>query len=76
MLFGHFYDLQGDLLDTVHFPPSAKRYPFHGIGVYELQGCVTEAFGYFTLEVAFLRKINYIPDVRYEESSKNKKAAS
>lgn len=76
MLFGHFYDIQGDLLDTVHFPPSAKRYPFHGIGVYELQGCVTEEFGYFTLEVAFLRKINYIPDVRYEESSKNKKAAS
>lgn len=76
MLFGHFYDPKGDLLDTVHFPPAAKRFPFHGIGVYELYGKVTEEFGYFTLEVNAMRRVNYIPDVRYEENKENKKAAS
>jgi DNA polymerase-3 subunit alpha len=76
MLFGHFYDVKGELLDTVHFPDSAKRFPFHGIGVYELKGIVSEEFGYFTLEVVFMRKMSYIPDVRYEESRENKKAAS
>ena len=75
MLFGHFYDLQGDLLDTVHFPNAARRFPFHGIGVYELKGIVTEEFGYFTLEVNEMRKMNYIPDVRYEETNENKKEA-
>lgn len=75
MLFGHFYDLQGDLLDTVHFPNTAKRFPFHGTGVYELHGIVAEEFGYFTLEVNEMRKMNYIPDVRYEETNDSKKEA-
>jgi len=76
MLFGHFYDVQGELLDTVHFPDSAKRFAFHGIGVYEIRGRVTEEFGYYTLEVNYMQKMNYLPDVRYESAIEKTKNAS
>ena len=30
MYFGTFLDRKGDFIDTVHFPPIAKKYPFTG----------------------------------------------
>jgi DNA-directed DNA polymerase III PolC len=65
MFFGHFYDPEGGRFDTVHFPASAKQYPFRGIGVYALSGVITEEFGFYTLEVDKMERLNMMRDVRY-----------
>jgi DNA polymerase-3 subunit alpha len=57
MFFGTFYDVQGEVFDTVHFPDSAHKFPFRGRGFYELKGKVTEDFGVYTLEVSFMDKL-------------------
>ena len=67
MLFGTFTDTEGNMLDTVHFPKSAKQYPFTGKGLYKITGKVTQEFEHYSLEVRKLEKINYIPDVRYSD---------
>ena len=36
MFFGTFLDRDGYFIDTVHFPPAAKKYQFRGGGVYKL----------------------------------------
>ncbi|MES2555569.1 MAG: DNA polymerase III subunit alpha [Bacteroidota bacterium] len=67
MLFGTFLDIDGENIDTVHFPDVAATWPFRGVGIYELTGTVTSEFDFQTLEVATMKKINYRPDVRYSE---------
>ena len=67
MYFGHFYDKEGERFDTVHFPNSAKKYPFRDIGIYELIGRITEEFGFFTLEVEQMRKLVLKNDTRFSE---------
>ena len=68
MYFGTFLDIEGDFIDTVHFPPVAARYPFRGRGVYTLTGNVMEEFGYYTLEVEKMVKETYIDDPRYSDT--------
>ena len=68
MLFGTFTDTEGNMIDTVHFPDSAKKYPFKGKGLYKITGKITQEFNHYSLEVKQLEKINYIPDVRYSET--------
>ena len=67
MMFGTFLDSEGENIDTVHFPNITAAYPFRGIGIYELRGIVTSEFDFQTLEVNFMKKINYRPDVRYSD---------
>jgi DNA polymerase-3 subunit alpha len=67
MMFGTFLDSKGENIDTVHFPNITAVYPFRGIGIYELRGIVTSEFDFQTLEVNFMKKINYRPDVRYSD---------
>ncbi len=67
MYFGNFIDIEGQILDSVHFPESARRYRFQGKGIYEIIGVVTEEFGHYAIEVGQLRKINFRGDVRYED---------
>ncbi len=57
MYFGTFLDLNGEWLDTVHFPPVAKRYPFKGKGCYLLQGKTLEEFGFMTLQVSAMWRL-------------------
>jgi hypothetical protein len=38
-------------IDSVHFPPSARAYPFTGPGCYRLKGKVVEEFDHITIEV-------------------------
>ncbi|MBC7486274.1 MAG: DNA polymerase III subunit alpha [Cytophagaceae bacterium] len=57
MAFGHFYDRKSKTFDTVHFPPSLKRYPFKGKGFYKLTGKISEEFNYPTLEVDYMEKL-------------------
>lgn len=60
MCFGTFYDVKGEVFDTVHFPDSAKKFPFRGRGFYDLKGKVTEDFGVYTLEVHSMEKLPMI----------------
>lgn len=70
MYFGNFLDVKGDHLDTVHFPPAAKKHPFKGRGVYELTGKVTEEFDCITVEIEKMEKLAIIQDPRYADIPK------
>jgi DNA polymerase-3 subunit alpha len=67
MFFGTFIDKQGDILDTVHFPEVARKYPFYGKGVYKLTGVISEEFGYYSVEVGEMEKQVFMEDVRFSE---------
>lgn len=67
MYFGTFMDINGEMLDTVHFPFVGKKYPFQGKGIYKFQGVVSEEFGYHTIEVNRMRKVAFQDDPRYTE---------
>ena len=69
MNFGTFIDVNGDTIDTVHFPESVRRFPFHGKGIYRLRGIVTEEFSYYCLQVGWMQKLPFQQDVRYMELS-------
>jgi len=65
MNFGTFLDIEGHFIDTVHFPPSVKKWPFRGHGIYTITGKVVEEFGFYTIEVTKMEKERYIDDPRY-----------
>ncbi|AWX43601.1 DNA-directed DNA polymerase [Flagellimonas maritima] len=65
MYFGTFLDQAGEWIDTVHFPPVAKSYPFRGKGIYRITGKVVSEFGFLSIEVAKQERMAYIPDPRY-----------
>ena len=67
MFFGNFIDIEGQILDSVHFPESANRYRFNGKGIYKITGIVSEEFGHFAIEVGYMQKVNFMGDVRYED---------
>lgn len=67
MSFGTFLDIEGETLDSVHFPESLRKYPFIGKGIYYLKGFVSEEFGFYTLEVGRMEKLRFMEDVRFEE---------
>ena len=67
MAFGCFVDVEGQWLDTVHFPPSLKEYNFRGKGIYHIRGPVREEFDCLHVEALFMEKLDYIPDPRYSE---------
>ncbi len=66
MKFGTFFDAEGDFFDTIHFPPSLKRYPLRGEGLYLLEGKVVSDFGFPSLEVSRCGKIGLKKDPRSE----------
>lgn len=72
MHFGTFIDLEGNFIDTVHFPPVASKYPFRGRGIYRLTGKVVEEFDFFTIEVTAMHKEDWIDDPRYFDNNSSK----
>lgn len=65
MVFGTFLDAWGDWIDTVHFPPVVKKYPFRGHGIYKLTGKVVEEFGFFSIEIQSMEKQALVEDTRF-----------
>lgn len=57
MYFGTFFDPQGDWVDSVHFPESARQHRLTGRGYYHLRGKVVDDFGVYSVEVHWMRKI-------------------
>ncbi|WP_406683200.1 PHP domain-containing protein [Seonamhaeicola sp. MEBiC1930] len=66
MHFGTFLDQDGQWLDTVHFPPVAKRYPFRGKGIYRITGKVVEEFDFLSVEVIKQERMSYVSDPRFD----------
>lgn len=64
MAFGTFLDDEGNFFDTTHFPQSLRAYPFTGGGVYLILGKVVEDFGFPSLEVEKMAKLEIQPDPR------------
>jgi len=67
MNFGTFIDRKGQFIDTVHFPITARDYPFRGAGIYNITGKVVEEFGFYSIEVSRMEKLHYITDPRFNE---------
>jgi len=57
MYFGTFVDIKGHWIDTVHFPPSAKQFPFMGPGCYEIGGKVVEEYDFVSIEVDYMKRL-------------------
>jgi DNA polymerase-3 subunit alpha len=57
MYFGTFTDLEGNWIDTVHFPPSAKQFPFTGPGCYLITGKVVNEYDFISIEVNELKRL-------------------
>ena len=70
MYFGTFTDTNGDHIDTVHFPPAARKYPLKGKGVYQITGKVTVEFDCVNIEVTEFEKLAIIQDPRYADETK------
>ena len=68
MYFGNFLDYDGDCIDTVHFPPVAKRFPFRGKGIYRIVGKVSEEFDCINIDVSTMERLAIIEDPRYADS--------
>jgi DNA polymerase-3 subunit alpha len=67
MAFGTFLDKNGQWIDTVHFPDIIKQFPFRGRGCYFITGKVTEEFGFYTIDVMRMERLEYRQ--RYEETT-------
>ncbi|GGM79797.1 DNA-directed DNA polymerase [Dyadobacter beijingensis] len=57
MQFGTFLDYEGQFIDTVHFPSAATRVNASVRGVYKIRGIVTEEFGFLTVEVTEITRM-------------------
>lgn len=64
MKFGTFLDEHGDFVDTIHFPPSLKKYPLLGNGIYLVEGKVVLDFGCPAIEVSRCGKMTLKQDPR------------
>lgn len=60
MYFGTFLDREGNWIDTVHFPDSARQFPFTGPGCYRLRGKVVEEFDFICIEVSRMKRLSII----------------
>ncbi|MEM1336924.1 MAG: DNA polymerase III subunit alpha [Bacteroidota bacterium] len=73
MHFATLIDQQGEVFDTVLFPPVAAKYHFRGKGIYRFYGKVVSEFGFLSIEVIKMQKQDYIPDPRYADMKMSKK---
>ena len=60
MCFGTFTDTEGRWIDTVHFPPTIKNYPFVGPGCYLLKGKVTVEFDFMSIEISEMHRLSTV----------------
>ncbi len=78
MHFGTFYDMHGEVFDTVHFPDVARKFPFRGRGFYSMKGKVVEDFGVVMIEVNWMDKLplvnkradEFLREAIYEEKQR------
>jgi len=59
MYFGTWLDLDGQWLDTVHFPNSNIKNLFTGPGYYHIKGKVMEEYGFYCIETQWMQRLKY-----------------
>lgn len=59
MYFGTWLDLDGQWIDTVHFPNDRIRNPFTGPGCYLIRGKVVEEYGFYSIETHWMNRLKY-----------------
>lgn len=60
MNFGTFLDKNGQWIDTTHFPDVLRNFPFRGKGCYLITGKVVEEFGFFSMDVTQLQRLDFL----------------
>jgi DNA polymerase-3 subunit alpha len=70
MHFGTFYDCDGNVFDTVHFPEVAKKHSMKHKGIYKIQGKVSEELGVFSILVEDIALQEIQVDPRYCDGKK------
>lgn len=68
MAFGTWVDVEGRFFDSVHFPNSLAMYPFRGTGCYLMKGKIVEDFGFPSLEVDKMAKLEWRELKEYKSS--------
>lgn len=69
MMFGCFLDREGIFFDTNHFPEATSKFPFRGAGCYRVKGKVAKEFGFYSINVLEMHKIDY---VMYQDDAETK----
>ena len=59
MYFGTWLDLDGQWLDTVHFPNVNTKNLFTGPGYYHIKGKVVEEYGFYSIETEWMQRLKY-----------------
>ena len=59
MMFGTLLDKDGHFFDTTHFPKILEKFPFRGKGIYLVKGKVVNDFGFYSIDVIWMEKLNY-----------------
>lgn len=59
MGFGTWVDVEGRFFDSVHFPNAFEAYPFRGKGCYLMKGKIVEDFGFPSLDVEKMAKLEW-----------------
>lgn len=57
MCFATWLDMDGQWIDTVHFPPALRDHPFQGPGCYVVQGKVIEEYGFVSIDISYMERI-------------------
>lgn len=70
MYFSTFYDAEGNIFDTVHFPNVAKKYPMWSKGIYLCCGSVVEELGYISINIKWVSRQKTAGDPRLEGNVK------
>ncbi len=76
MNFGTFLDRTGKWIDTTHFPPVVKRYPFTARrSCYHITGKVVEEFGFYSIDVMQMKRLDMLTreDLETKNSSLKEK---
>ncbi len=60
MAFGTFLDKEGKWIDTTHFPNALTQFPFYGRACYLITGKVVEEFGFYSLDVTAMERLDYV----------------
>ncbi|APG60974.1 DNA polymerase III subunit alpha [Christiangramia salexigens] len=68
MYFGTFYDPEGDIFDTVHFPDIAVKYPMRSKGIYLCRGIVVNELDYISISIKWISRQETMSDPRLVNS--------
>jgi DNA polymerase III subunit alpha len=75
MAFATFFDVKGEVFDTVQFPAVAEKYPLYSKGIFLCRGTVTDELGYLSVNVNWVSRQEMVSDPRLldrQQISENK----